>query len=153
VYDPKTRAFTPVDTCGNGAHLHFAEDENHTLWTGSQWFSVKIWDETGDSSKAPGWFNYVLDTNGNGRRDEYVASTTRSIGGRHLEELHVVGCHVNLDDVGAEEVGDVRVPLRVDGDLIAGVRSIASTAFVGSGSGALAQDPPMTTLVVFRLPM
>ena len=72
VYDPATQEFTAVDTCGNGNHLQFAEDENHTLWTGSSWFSVKIWDETGDSSKAAGWLNYVRDANGNGQRDEYV---------------------------------------------------------------------------------
>ena len=72
VYDPATEEFTAVDTCGNGNHLQFAEDENHTLWTGSSWFSVKIWDETGDSSKAAGWLNYVRDANGNGQRDEYV---------------------------------------------------------------------------------
>ena len=72
VYDPATDEFTPVDTCGNGAHLQFAEDDGHTLWTGSTWFSVDVWDETGDSAQASGWLNYVVDTNGNGRRDEYV---------------------------------------------------------------------------------
>ena len=72
VYDPSTDEFTPVDTCGNGSHLQFAEDDDHTLWMGNTWFSVDIWDETGDSAQASGWFNYVVDTNGNGRRDEYV---------------------------------------------------------------------------------
>jgi hypothetical protein len=33
---------------------------------------MKIFDETGDAAKAQGWSPFVLDTNGNGRRDEYV---------------------------------------------------------------------------------
>lgn len=31
-----------------------------------------VLDETGDATKAHGWTVLVLDTNGNGRRDEYV---------------------------------------------------------------------------------
>ena len=72
VYDPETEEFTPVDTCGNGAHLQFAEDDDNTLWLGRTFFKVGVWDETKDSSQASGWFNYVVDTNGNGRRDDYV---------------------------------------------------------------------------------
>ena len=74
VYDPKTKVFTPIDMCGTGGHLQLAEDENETFWFGTSYFSVKIWDETHDASKANGWTNYVADTNGNGKRDQgYVA--------------------------------------------------------------------------------
>ena len=33
VYDPKTRKYTPINTCFSTHHLMFAEDENNTLWT------------------------------------------------------------------------------------------------------------------------
>ena len=36
------------------------------------WFDTKVFDETGDEELAQGWTVQVLDTNGNGRRDEYV---------------------------------------------------------------------------------
>ena len=34
--------------------------------------NTRIWDETGDAVKAQGWAPYVLDTNGNGKVDEYT---------------------------------------------------------------------------------
>ena len=33
---------------------------------------MKIFDETGDAAKAQGWTPMILDTNGNGKRDDYV---------------------------------------------------------------------------------
>jgi hypothetical protein len=82
VYDPKTKRFTLVDTCFSTQHLRFAEDANNTLWTSNDragqigetvgWLNTKVFDETGDAAKAQGWTALVLDTNGNGRRDEYV---------------------------------------------------------------------------------
>ena len=36
------------------------------------WVNTKVFDETGDAEKAVGWFPFVLDTNGNGKLDEYV---------------------------------------------------------------------------------
>jgi hypothetical protein len=80
MYDPKTGAVTLVGTCFPTHHLVFAEDANHTLWTsagGPQsgvvgWLNRKLFDETGDEMRAQGWTALVLDTNGNGRRDEYV---------------------------------------------------------------------------------
>lgn len=69
VYDPATKQFTPVNTCGGAGHLQFAEDADHTLWLGTTFFKVRIWDETRDASKADGWTNLVADTNGNGKRD------------------------------------------------------------------------------------
>ena len=77
VYDPKTKKMTHIGTCFGTHHLMFAEDANHTLWTsgGGQvvgWLNTKMFDETGDEEKSQGWTALVLDTNGNGRRDEYV---------------------------------------------------------------------------------
>ena len=55
----------------------FAEDANHTLWTsgGGQvvgWLNTKMFEETGDEVKSQGWTALIIDTNGNGKRDDYV---------------------------------------------------------------------------------
>ena len=73
--DPKTMKYTFVDTCFGTHHLQFAYDANDTLWTsgGGQlagWINTKMFDETGDAAKSQGWTAFVLDTNGNGKRDE-----------------------------------------------------------------------------------
>ena len=36
------------------------------------WVNTKVFDETGDAQKAQGWAPFVLDTNGNGKLDEYA---------------------------------------------------------------------------------
>ena len=36
------------------------------------WLNIKLFDETGDAAKAQGWTAFILDTNGNGKRDAYV---------------------------------------------------------------------------------
>ena len=77
VYDPATEEFKLISTCFSTHHLIFAEDDNHTLWTsgGGQvigWVNTKMYDETGDEEASQGWTALILDTNGNGRRDEYV---------------------------------------------------------------------------------
>jgi streptogramin lyase len=35
------------------------------------WVNTKTFDETGDAAKSQGWSPFVLDTNANGKRDEY----------------------------------------------------------------------------------
>jgi hypothetical protein len=80
IYEPKTKRFTLIDTCFSTHHLVFAEDANNTLWLSSGgagsgilgWLNTKMFDETGDEQKAQGWTAFILDTNGNGKRDEYV---------------------------------------------------------------------------------
>jgi hypothetical protein len=80
MYDPKTGKITLISTCFPTHHLVFAEDANNTLWTsagGPQsgvlgWLNRKMFDETGDEVKSQGWTALVLDTNGNGKRDDYV---------------------------------------------------------------------------------
>lgn len=46
------------------------------LWDGpvAGWVNTKMFDETGDAAKSQGWSPFVLDTNGNGKRDDYVES-------------------------------------------------------------------------------
>jgi len=75
--DPKTGQYTFVDTCFQTHHLQFAYDANDTLWTSGGgpvvgWINTKMLDDTGDVAKSQGWTALVLDTNGNGKRDEYV---------------------------------------------------------------------------------
>jgi hypothetical protein len=77
VYDPSNKKYTHVSTCFSTHHLMFAEDDNNTLWTsgGGQvigWLDVKKFEETGDEAASQGWTPLILDTNGNGKRDEYV---------------------------------------------------------------------------------
>ena len=80
MYDPKNQKFTLVDTCAQTHHLNFGEDANHTLYlsagtTGNEvfgWVNTRMLDETGDEQKSQGWTPFVLDTNGNGKRDDYV---------------------------------------------------------------------------------
>ncbi len=77
MFDPATEEFALINTCFSTHHLIFAEDENHTLWTsgGGQvigWLDTKMYDETGDEEVSQGWSPLILDTNGNGTRDEWV---------------------------------------------------------------------------------
>ena len=80
IYDPATEKFTLISTCFPTHHLIFAEDANQTLWLSSGvtgpaaagWINRKMFEETGDEVKSQGWTVFVLDTNGNGKRDDYV---------------------------------------------------------------------------------
>jgi hypothetical protein len=79
VYDPKTKKVSLIGTCFATHHLQFAEDANQTLWTSSGggggavgWLNTKMWDATHDEEKSQGWTALILDTNGNGKRDDYV---------------------------------------------------------------------------------
>jgi hypothetical protein len=78
VYDPKTQKWMHVDTCFGTHHLYFAKDAERTLWLsqgGPQsgvvgWVKTKLFLESGDSAKSQGWTAIIVDTNGNGVRDE-----------------------------------------------------------------------------------
>ncbi|MFL5054919.1 MAG: carboxypeptidase regulatory-like domain-containing protein [Microvirga sp.] len=80
MYDRGAQTFTLISTCFPTHHLVFAEDANHTLWTSAGgpasgvvgWLNRKLFEETGDEAKAQGWTALILDTNGNGKRDDYV---------------------------------------------------------------------------------
>src|SRR5215831_17979138 len=79
-YNPKTGDTKLIRTCFNTHHLVFAEDANNTLWTSAGgpaqgaigWLNRKVYEETGDEAKAQGWTPAIIDTNGNGKRDDYV---------------------------------------------------------------------------------
>jgi hypothetical protein len=77
MYDPATEQLTHVSTCFGTHHVMFAEDEDHTLWTSGGgavigWLNTRMFEETGDEEASQGWTPLIIDTNGNGRRDEWV---------------------------------------------------------------------------------
>ena len=81
VYDPRTKQFTFIDTCFGTHHLNFAEDANHTLWLSNNlqnelalvgWVNTKMFWQTRDAGKSQGWSPLIVDTNGNGKRDNWV---------------------------------------------------------------------------------
>jgi hypothetical protein len=79
VFDPYTNSWTLIRTCFPTHHLNFSKD--NVLWTSAGvvgpgvigWLDVKKFDETKDERRSQGWTPFILDTNGDGRRGEYVA--------------------------------------------------------------------------------
>ena len=80
MYDPASGKFTLINTCFSTHHLNFAADANNTLWLSGGiggpgvigWVNRKMFEETGDEQKSQGWTPFIVDTNGNGKRDAYV---------------------------------------------------------------------------------
>jgi hypothetical protein len=76
MYDPKTKQLTTIDTCYTWGHVNM--DENGVLWSSfgpagvEGWFDTKMWDKTHDEKASQGWTAFVLDNNGNGKRDAYT---------------------------------------------------------------------------------
>jgi hypothetical protein len=73
--DPKTRKITMIDLCYSTHHLQF--DKQGILWFSSGgggqgvvgWFDPKKFDQTHDEQASQSWAPFILDTNGNGKRD------------------------------------------------------------------------------------
>jgi hypothetical protein len=80
IYDPASGAFTLISTCFPTHHLNFAQDRDQTLWTSVGvdgpgvigWLNRRMFEQTRNEARSQGWAPFVLDTNGNGRRDGYV---------------------------------------------------------------------------------
>ncbi len=75
MYDPKTKQLHTIDTCFSWGHVNI--DEKGVLWSSfgpgvEGWFDTKMWDKTHDDAASQGWTVFVLDTNGNGKRDAYI---------------------------------------------------------------------------------
>ncbi|MED5534573.1 MAG: carboxypeptidase-like regulatory domain-containing protein, partial [Pseudomonadota bacterium] len=84
VYEPDTGEYHFVDICYSTHHLQFAEDENNTLWTSGGgevvgWVDSDLFIETKDAALSQGWTAAILDTNGNGKRDEGYAEITEPV--------------------------------------------------------------------------
>ena len=107
MYDPQTKKFALISTCFPTHHLQFAEDANQTLWLSSGgggnevigWVNRKRYEETGDEEKAQGWSAFVLDTNGNGRRDDYTEPGKPADPNKDQRiAVNIYGIAVNPDD-------------------------------------------------------
>ncbi|MEY3552983.1 MAG: hypothetical protein RL735_1331, partial [Pseudomonadota bacterium] len=77
MYDPKTKQWNAYPTCFQTHHLNFGYDKDNIVWGSGGgpvlgWLNTRILLETGDAQRAQGWTPLVLDTNGNGKRDDYV---------------------------------------------------------------------------------
>ena len=77
MFDPKTKKFTFIDTCFGTHHLQFGFDKDNTLWTsgGGPWpagSTPRCSTRPASAEKAQGWAPFVLDTNGNGKLDDYT---------------------------------------------------------------------------------
>jgi hypothetical protein len=77
IYDPATAKYVALQTCFGSHHLQFGYDKDNTVWASTGggggmvgWINTRVLDETGDIQKAQGWTALVLDTNGNGKRDD-----------------------------------------------------------------------------------
>ena len=141
VYDPKTKKYTMIDTCFGTHHLQF--DKKGILWTSGGrsvigWLDSKKFLKTGDAAASQGWSAMVLDTNGNGKRDEGY-----------------VGMKGKVDPAKDKRVGAgfyAVMPSPLDG-------SIWGTAGVFGGKGKVVRidpgsNPPATMLTeVYNIPM
>jgi hypothetical protein len=73
MWDPKTQKSTTIDTCYTWGHVNI--DENDVIWSSfgpagvEGWFDIKVWDKTHDEKLAQGWTAFIVDNNGNGKRD------------------------------------------------------------------------------------
>jgi hypothetical protein len=79
MYDPASGKWTLISTCYPTHHLTFAEDANNTVWVSSAfgtgvigWLNRRMFEQTGDEERSQGWTPFIIDANGNGRRDAYV---------------------------------------------------------------------------------
>jgi hypothetical protein len=80
MYDPASGRWTLISTCFPTHHLIFAQDADQTIWTSAGvvgpgvlgWLNRRLFEQTGEEMRAQGWTPFVLDTNGNGKRDAWV---------------------------------------------------------------------------------
>ncbi|MEQ1897639.1 MAG: carboxypeptidase-like regulatory domain-containing protein [Vicinamibacterales bacterium] len=77
MYNPETGQVVAIDLCFSTHHLQFGHDADNTLWFsgGGQvigWLNSRKFEETKDAAASQGWSPFILDTNGNGKRDDYV---------------------------------------------------------------------------------
>ncbi len=79
VYDKTTQEWSTIDTCFGTHHLVFGYGPTNPLWLSTgfpvggpvlAWLDTKMFDETKDEKLSQHWTPFILDTNGNGKRDE-----------------------------------------------------------------------------------
>ncbi len=74
LYDPKTKQFTPIDTCFSADHNHFTADDSLVFGQNNSigWINVPTFDKTHDAAASQGWCPAVLDTNGDGKITDWT---------------------------------------------------------------------------------
>jgi len=79
MFDPYTNQWTLIRTCFPTHHLNF--DNNGMLWLSAGvvgpgvlgWLDTRTFEKTRDEQASQGWTPFILDTNGDGKRGEWVA--------------------------------------------------------------------------------
>ncbi|HZS68025.1 MAG TPA: carboxypeptidase-like regulatory domain-containing protein [Burkholderiales bacterium] len=79
MFDPYTNQWTLIRTCFPTHHLNF--DNNGVLWLSPGvvgpgvmgWLDTKKYEQTKDERASQGWTPLIVDTNGDGKRGDYVA--------------------------------------------------------------------------------
>ena len=108
-YDPLTTTWQLIDTCFTTHHLYFGYDPDNTLWTSAGppgsgivgWLNTRVLRRTGDARQAQGWTPLVIDSNGNGKRDDYVeAGTTPD----PSKDLHIRAAFYGVQPSPVEDV-------------------------------------------------
>jgi hypothetical protein len=136
--DPATMKYTFVDTCFSTHHLQFGYDADDTLWLSGTgpvvgWINTKLFLETGDAEKSQGWAPYVVDTNGNGKRDSGWVEPGMPVD--PTKDLRIAGGNYAV------------MPNKVDG-------SIWYTVGVFGGTPGFVRYDPKTQLAeVYNVPM
>jgi cytochrome c5 len=116
MYDPASGKFTLISTCFPTHHVILAEDANNTLWFSSGvtgpgafgWINRKMFEETGDEVRSQGWSPFVLDTNGNGKRDAFVEPNQPADPGRDTRvaaNLYSVGYNPKDGSIWGTQLG------------------------------------------------
>jgi hypothetical protein len=78
MYDPKSGKWQLIDTCFPTHHLYFDPKNPTMLWTSAGgpgsgvvgWLDTKKYLESGNDAASQGWTPIIVDTNGNGVRDD-----------------------------------------------------------------------------------
>jgi hypothetical protein len=137
IFEPKTEKYTFVDTCFGSHHLQFDKDD--VLWTSGAgpmagWLDMRKFDATGDAAAAQGWSPFVLDSNGNGKRDDYTEPNQPMDASKDMRVTGGSGTYAVM-------------PNPVDG-------SVWFTVGVFAGKGAVVRFDPKTQLSeIFNIPM
>jgi len=98
------------------------------------WFNTKLFDETGDAARSQGWSPFILDTNGNGQRDDYTEPGKPAEPGKDMRITAGSGPYAVM-------------PNPVDG-------SIWYTVGVFAGRGGVLRFDPKTGISeIFHVPM
>jgi hypothetical protein len=139
ILDTQTMQYTFVDTCFGTHHLQFGYDADNTLWVSGSgqvagWLNVRMFNETGDAVRSQGWSPFVLDTNGNGVRDDYTEPNAPRDSNKDVRITGGSGPYAVM-------------PNPVDG-------SIWYTVGVFAGRGAVLRFDPKTQLSeIFHVPL